>query len=74
MMGIAKEVAERKVMLAIDDSEYSYYALMWILENLKESLPMSSLVIFMAQPPPRRNITFAAGLGSARMYCPVSSS
>ncbi|EEF35358.1 universal stress protein A-like protein [Ricinus communis] len=66
------EEAERKVMIAIDESEYSHYALMWALDNLKESLTKSPLFIFMAQPP-ARNINFPANFGSARMYCAVST-
>jgi hypothetical protein len=66
--------AERKVMVAIDESEYSHYALTWVLDNLKESITNSPFVIFMAQPPPRSSYTFSAPLGSARMYCPVSAS
>ncbi|OAY31331.1 hypothetical protein MANES_14G103600v8 [Manihot esculenta] len=69
---MAKGEDERKVMVAIDESEYSHYALIWVLDNLKESLPRSPLFIFMAQPPPR-NYPFAASLGSARMYCSVSA-
>ncbi|KAF5468588.1 hypothetical protein F2P56_012731 [Juglans regia] len=66
-------VVEKKVMLAIDESEYSHYALVWALDNLKESLTNSPLVIFMAQPPTKSTYTFAASLGSARLYCPVSA-
>ncbi|XP_057961054.1 uncharacterized protein LOC131153049 [Malania oleifera] len=65
--------AEKRVMVAIDESENSYNALMWVLDNLKESITKSPLVIFAAQPPPQYNYTFAASLGSARMYCPVSA-
>jgi len=65
--------AERKVMVAIDESDYSHYALTWVLANLKESITSSPLVIFMAQPPPSSCYTFSAPLGSARMYCPVSA-
>ncbi|KAH7516517.1 universal stress protein A-like protein [Ziziphus jujuba] len=68
----AKE-AKRKVMVAIDESDYSHYALMWVLKNLKESITNSPLIIFMAQSPPKNNPTFAASLGCARMYCPISS-
>ncbi|GMY18378.1 universal stress protein a-like protein [Fagus crenata] len=57
--------AEKKVMVAIDESEYSYYALNWVLDNLKESIIKSPLVIFMAQLPPQNAYTFAASLGSA---------
>ncbi|XP_002283457.2 uncharacterized protein LOC100249069 isoform X1 [Vitis vinifera] len=63
----------KKVMVAIDENECSYHALMWVLHNLKESIGNSPLVIFNAQPPPYRNNTFAASLGTARMYCPVSA-
>jgi hypothetical protein len=66
---------ERKVMVAVDDGEYSHYALMWVLDNLEESITKSSLVIFTAQPPPSNNHSFtAAALSSARMYCSVSAS
>lgn len=66
--------AEKKVMVAIDESEGSHFALVWVLENLKETITNSQLVIFMAQPPTKSNYTFAASLGSARLYCPVSAS
>ncbi|PKI33237.1 hypothetical protein CRG98_046373 [Punica granatum] len=55
-------------MVAIDESEYSHYALMWALDNLKESLSKAPLVIFMAQPPTQGTYSFAASLSSARMY------
>ncbi|KAF2311068.1 hypothetical protein GH714_019354 [Hevea brasiliensis] len=71
-VAMANGEPERKVMLAIDESEYSHYALIWVLDNLKESLAKSPLFIFMAQPPPK-NYPFAASLGSARMYCSVSA-
>lgn len=64
---------ERKVMVAIDDSECSHYALMWVLDNLEESITKSPLVIFNAQPPPTNNSFTAAALSSARMYCSVSA-
>ncbi|XWS22491.1 hypothetical protein CRYUN_Cryun29cG0039700 [Craigia yunnanensis] len=69
---ISERVGKNKVMVAIDESEYSHYALMWVLDNLKQSLN-SPLIIFMATPPPKNNIAYAAPLASARMYCPVSS-
>ncbi|CAK7326599.1 unnamed protein product [Dovyalis caffra] len=65
---------ETKVMVAIEDSEYSHYALMWVLDNLKESITRSPLVIFSALAPPSNNSFTAAALGSARMYCSVSAS
>ncbi|WCJ24501.1 Adenine nucleotide alpha hydrolases-like superfamily protein [Euphorbia peplus] len=66
-------MGERKVMIAIDENENSYYALIWVLDNLKESLIQAPLYIFMAQPPAIDTTTFAASLGSARMYSPISS-
>ncbi|KAL4610017.1 hypothetical protein ACB092_08G022100 [Castanea dentata] len=64
---------QNKVMLVIDENEYSYYALMWMLENLKESVTKSNLVIFAAQPLPNYTNVFAAPLGFARMYSPMST-
>ncbi|KAM5567742.1 hypothetical protein ABKV19_015686 [Rosa sericea] len=65
------EIAEKPVMVAVDESECSHCALMWVIDNLKESITTKSpLLIFMAQPPPASSITFAAPLGAARMYCP----
>ncbi|KAI3423514.1 Usp domain-containing protein [Psidium guajava] len=66
-------VNKRKVMVAVDESECSHHALVWALDNLKDSLLNSSLVVFMAQPPSLQNLSFAANLGLARMYCPVSA-
>ncbi|KAL3731461.1 hypothetical protein ACJRO7_028353 [Eucalyptus globulus] len=63
---------DRNVMVAIDESDYSHYALMWVLDNLKESVERSTLLIFMAHPPPRPVSTFQASLSSARVYCSVS--
>ncbi|VVA17987.1 PREDICTED: universal stress [Prunus dulcis] len=64
---------DKKVMVAIDESDCSHYALMWVLDNLKDSITKSPLIIFVAQPPATGNITFAAPLGVARMYYPISS-
>ncbi|TKY69345.1 Universal stress protein A protein [Spatholobus suberectus] len=58
----------KKVMVAIDESEYSHFALVWVLESLKESINNRPLVIFMAQPVIDNNYTFAANLGTARMF------
>ncbi|KAK4753815.1 hypothetical protein SAY87_001919 [Trapa incisa] len=59
---------ERKVMVSIDESDSSHYALMWVLDNLKESISSTPLVIFTAQPPAKSTYSFAASLSSARMY------
>ncbi|KAL5726108.1 hypothetical protein ACHQM5_009178 [Ranunculus cassubicifolius] len=41
---------KKKVMVAIDESEYSEYALKWTLDTLGASISSSSLFIFTAQP------------------------
>ncbi|KAK6931516.1 UspA [Dillenia turbinata] len=64
---------EKKVMVAIDESEDSYYALLWVLDNLGDSISKTPLVIFKAQPPPNYHYVFAAVLGAARMYSHVSA-
>ncbi|OMP09860.1 Universal stress protein A [Corchorus olitorius] len=45
---------KKKMMVAIDESECSYYALQWALENLGDTLSASAshLFIFNAQPLP----------------------
>ncbi|KAB2624270.1 universal stress protein A-like protein [Pyrus ussuriensis x Pyrus communis] len=58
--------AEKRVMVAIDESECSHYALMWVLDNLKDSITKSPLIIFTAQTPSAGNVIFSASLGSAR--------
>ncbi|KAI3467076.1 hypothetical protein Pfo_023739 [Paulownia fortunei] len=40
----------KKVMVAIDESDCSHYALQWTLDNLRDSLIHSDLLIFTAQP------------------------
>ncbi|MBA0814886.1 hypothetical protein Gohar_020685 [Gossypium harknessii] len=43
---------EKKVMVAIDESECSHWALQWALENLGHTISASQLFIFNAQPLP----------------------
>ncbi|GKV46535.1 hypothetical protein SLEP1_g53511 [Rubroshorea leprosula] len=64
-----KEGLKKKVMVAIDESEDSYHALMWVLNNLKESFKSSQLVIFATQATPKCNSLSGAHIGYARMYC-----
>ena len=66
--------SEKKVMVVIDENENSYHALMWVLDNLKESVTKSTLVIFAAQPLTNYTNVFAAPLGFARMHFPVLAS
>uniref|UniRef100_A0A2N9FPF2 UspA domain-containing protein n=1 Tax=Fagus sylvatica TaxID=28930 RepID=A0A2N9FPF2_FAGSY len=68
-----KKGSEKKVMVVMDENENSYHALMWVLDNLKESVTKSTLVIFAAQPLTNYTNVFAAPLGFARMHFPVSA-
>lgn len=61
-----------KVMVVIDESEDSYKALIWALNNLKEPHRSSKLVVFAPQAFPKCNNICGAQLGYARIYCPVS--
>ncbi|XP_028073085.1 uncharacterized protein LOC114275268 [Camellia sinensis] len=59
------EKAGKKVMVAIDESKSRYHALMWLLQNLRETINSSGnpLLIFMVQPSPGTNPNvFAAPL------------
>ncbi|GAB4828851.1 hypothetical protein Ancab_018510 [Ancistrocladus abbreviatus] len=69
---IGDRAETKKVMVFIDETEDSYYALMWVLSNLHESLLSQTLVIFTVEPPANYNSVFAASLSSARLYCTVS--
>ncbi|KAL5726103.1 hypothetical protein ACHQM5_009173 [Ranunculus cassubicifolius] len=53
----------KKVMVAIDETEWSLYALEWALDNLADSISSSSLVIFTAQPQADFGYLYAASLG-----------
>ncbi|XWS47983.1 hypothetical protein CRYUN_Cryun13aG0032500 [Craigia yunnanensis] len=69
-----KEQFHKKVMVAIDERDCSYDALIWVLTYLKESITKSPLVVFAAQPLPKfKYITFAPQLGFARLYCAEST-
>ncbi|XP_019053220.1 PREDICTED: uncharacterized protein LOC104602239 isoform X1 [Nelumbo nucifera] len=54
---------ERKVMIAIDESECSHYALNWVLHNLQDSLSNSSLLIFTVRPLTGYSSIIAASYG-----------
>ncbi|XP_047308910.1 universal stress protein A-like protein [Impatiens glandulifera] len=67
--------SSKKVMVAIDEAEASYHTFMWVIKNLHESITNSGnpLLIFFAQPSAATNNVFAASLGGARIYSPLSS-
>ncbi|KAI4357804.1 hypothetical protein L6164_001728 [Bauhinia variegata] len=60
---------KKKVMVVIDESDDSHYALIWVLENLKEVASNSSLTIFATQPFPDLNHG-SAQLGLGRFSYP----
>ncbi|KAG6757753.1 hypothetical protein POTOM_038078 [Populus tomentosa] len=66
------EGSNQKVMVIIDESEYSYHALMWVLDNLKGFITDSPLVMFAALPTPNCNFAYGAQLGTTALYCTVS--
>ncbi|XP_068333012.1 uncharacterized protein [Pyrus communis] len=59
-----KHEEKKKVMVAIDESEFSLYAFNWALENLRDTIQSSQLVVFTAQPIDFAS-TYAASYGAA---------
>ncbi|XP_074585277.1 universal stress protein A-like protein [Curcuma longa] len=57
----------QKVMVAIDESDCSRYALEWVLANLRPSLSSSPLFVFSVQALPEIAYVTAASLGSPPM-------
>ncbi|XP_047972986.1 universal stress protein A-like protein [Salvia hispanica] len=56
---------KKKVMVAIDESEFSLYALEWTLQNLLETLEDSKLVVFTAQSLSDFGFLYASSYGAA---------
>ncbi|CAI0454618.1 unnamed protein product [Linum tenue] len=42
--------SKKKVMVAIDESEFSHYALEWALTNMGDTISSSGILLFTAQP------------------------
>ncbi|KAI3731605.1 hypothetical protein L1987_62794 [Smallanthus sonchifolius] len=59
------EDEKKKVMVAIDESEYSRYALEWALQNLHESIANKQLLIFTVQPISDYSYLHASSYGAA---------
>ncbi|KAK1326733.1 hypothetical protein QJS10_CPA01g01487 [Acorus calamus] len=70
---------KKKVMVAIDESECSHYALEWALDNLRDSIISSpssasaaeeerTLIVYTAQPLTNLSYLTAASYGSARTF------
>ena len=65
-----------RVMVAIDESECSIYALEWALENLRETAgdhSSSPLIIFTVQPIANLSYIPAATYGSARTFTSMTA-
>ncbi|KAM7464327.1 hypothetical protein LguiA_032448 [Lonicera macranthoides] len=61
---IEERKKKKKVMVAIDESECSHYALHWALQNLQDSIANSVLVIFTAQPVVDSSYIYVASYGA----------
>ncbi|KAJ0642754.1 putative rossmann-like alpha/beta/alpha sandwich protein [Helianthus annuus] len=55
---------KNKVMVAIDDSEYSHHALNWALNTLRSTLVDSEVVIYTARTPVDIGYLYASSWGS----------
>ncbi|KAK4764744.1 hypothetical protein SAY86_025834 [Trapa natans] len=55
---------KKKVMVAIDESECSHYALEWALDNLKDMIAGSELVVFCVQSLTNMGYVYASSLVS----------
>lgn len=53
---------EQKIVVAVDESEESMYALSWCLENLLPHSDNTTLVLLYVKPPPTIYALDAAGL------------
>jgi succinylglutamate desuccinylase len=62
------EQKKKKVMVAIDESECSRYALLWALDNLHETIANSELILFAVQPIVDLSYAMVSTLGAARMF------
>ncbi|KAJ7943144.1 Universal stress protein A-like protein [Quillaja saponaria] len=59
------KVEEKKVMVAIDESECSHHALKWALENLGDTISKSKLIIFSVEPIADLRYVYASSYGAA---------
>ena len=67
-MAEEKSGGRKKVMVAIDESECSHYALEWALDHLKDTISESDLVIFTALPQSEISYVYVSSLGAARKF------
>jgi predicted trehalose synthase len=67
-----KSGEKKKVMVAIDESENSHYALEWALDKLRETIADSDVIIFTAQPNSDLGYLYASTFGTARKFLLIS--
>lgn len=65
---------KKKVMVSIDESECSRYALLWALDNLHETIANSELILFTVQPILDLTYATVSTLGAARIFLSLSLS
>nr|XP_016503635.1 PREDICTED: uncharacterized protein LOC107821700 [Nicotiana tabacum] len=58
-----REEKKKKVMVAIDESECSFYALEWALNHLYNSLLNSEILLFTGQPIADYSYIYASSFG-----------
>lgn len=64
------QVSDKQVMVVgVDDSEFSTYALEWTLDHLVTTLPnpIFKLVLVFAKPSPSTNVGFVGPAGAAEI-------
>lgn len=67
-METSGETKKKVVMVAIDESECSRYALEWVLNNLLDSIINSELVILTVQPISDYSYFAASSMGATRQF------
>ena len=64
---------KKKMMVCIDDSDYSHHAINWALTNLPDSLSKFQLIIFTAQSLSDFTYLHASTLGATRTSLSIYS-
>ncbi|KAJ6884685.1 hypothetical protein NC652_031632 [Populus alba x Populus x berolinensis] len=62
------EGSKKRVMVIIDESEHSSHSFMWVVDNLKEFITESPLVILAALPAPNCKFLYGAQFGTAALW------
>lgn len=65
---------KQKVVVAIDESDCSHYALQWALDQLFDTMTKSDVILFTAQPVADYGYVYASSMGAARKSSLSSSS